>query len=93
VALMGKRGRGASLVDRLRPSASRRERSAPTSNRRAAGGAKRLVAGVNGILFSEALAEEGAVVFAEACQRSERRLPAIPPSHTAPPRESRAYAA
>ena len=29
---------------------------------------RRLVAGVNGILFSEALASEGAVVFAKACE-------------------------
>ena len=28
----------------------------------------RLVVGVNGILFSAALAEEGAVVFAKACE-------------------------
>jgi bifunctional non-homologous end joining protein LigD len=41
---------------RLRPIEARRE------------ALQRLVAGVNGILFSEALAADGAVVFAKACE-------------------------
>jgi ATP-dependent DNA ligase len=41
---------------RLRPLEARRE------------ALQRLVAGVNGILFSEALAADGAVVFAKACE-------------------------
>jgi bifunctional non-homologous end joining protein LigD len=41
---------------RLRPLEARREALA------------RLVMGADGILFSEALAEEGAVVFAKACE-------------------------
>jgi bifunctional non-homologous end joining protein LigD len=41
---------------RLRPLEARRE------------ALKRLVAGVDGILFSEALAADGAVVFAKACE-------------------------
>jgi hypothetical protein len=32
----------------------------------------RLVAGVNGILFSETLAAEGAIVFAKACELRPR---------------------
>jgi hypothetical protein len=43
-------------------------RSAPASARSAAGDTLRLVDGVSGILFSEALAAEGAIVFAKACE-------------------------
>jgi bifunctional non-homologous end joining protein LigD len=42
------------------------QRLRPLEARRAA--LQRLVAGVNGLLFSEALAAEGAVVFAKACE-------------------------
>jgi bifunctional non-homologous end joining protein LigD len=45
-------------------------RSVRRATRRRRGGRKltRLVVAVNGILFSEALAAEGAVVFAKACE-------------------------
>jgi hypothetical protein len=43
------------------------ESNAPEARRSAL---LRLVVGINGILFSETLAAEGAVVFAKACERS-----------------------
>jgi bifunctional non-homologous end joining protein LigD len=68
VALMGKRGRGASSLiafDLLRLDGNDL-RLRPIEEQREA--LKRLVDRVGRILFSEALAAEGAVVFAKACE-------------------------
>lgn len=43
-------------------------RSTPASNRRTVKPLLRPIIGVNGILFSETLAAEGAVVFTKACE-------------------------
>jgi ATP-dependent DNA ligase len=48
--------------------ASRRRRSAPAPIEERRSTLLRLVVGVSGILFSETLAAEGAVVFAKACE-------------------------
>jgi bifunctional non-homologous end joining protein LigD len=85
-ALMTKRG-GAQAVlvafdllrlvgvdQRLRPIEARRE------------ALMQLVDGVSGILFSEALAADGAVVFAKACGRTPRSHRRSPPPLVATPR-------
>jgi hypothetical protein len=48
--------------------ASRRRQSAPAPIEERRRALLRLVVGVSGILFSETLAAEGAVVFAKACE-------------------------
>jgi hypothetical protein len=53
-------------MPRYRPFASRRRGSAPASIEERRSALLRLVVGVSGILFSETLAAEGAVVLAKA---------------------------
>ena len=68
-ALLTKRGGAEATLMAFDPRAApRRRRSALCRFEARREALRRLVAGVNGILFSEALASEGAVVFAKACE-------------------------